>query len=279
MLVGENRPAIHNERGSVAFAFASLPTITILLPDGEYLDPAPTVTDISAVPGYDEDNLIHKLSAPVNWEQGGAYTLRWFLVQAGQNPIIREEIYFAAWTDVYAVIRSQGYLNRTPTQLPDAVLDPLLAGAARELTDTAIGLSADCFASYNDLTGSDRVYFDEALAYMVSAFLRPHMGRLASDGDLVKRRQGDTEYTWGDRSKGAAESVEAGWMRNAELRFRRISCVAAFVAAMQSSRRLWSLSGRSRAAEKAGYIFPTVDALSRYLVHEDRRLQGIGVYP
>lgn len=267
MIVGEVRPALHTETGAAAFVFDALPTVQVTLPDGTLIDPAPTVSDS---PGYSTSSLVHTLSAPIAWSQGGAYPFAWSLRQDGQNPIIRLETYFATWTDVYGFIRSR--LNRTVSQLSDAVIDSELARLVRILT-----ADYTCLGTYNALTGSDRYFFDDALGYMVAASLRGGLGRLPTDGDLLKRREGDTEYTFADRGKGAVESQEALWLTDAWAAFRRIGCIADGLPDTRAALR-WSLNGRRRAAEKAGNIVGDANPLLRYLIDEDRRMQGIGVH-
>lgn len=265
MIRGETRTVRHRETGEAAFVFDETPTLAVTLPDGTEADPAPTV---SVSPSTSA--LIQTLSANVAFPQAGPYTMIWTMDVGAQDPIIRIETYFAAWSDVYGLIRSR--LNRTVAQLTDADIDRELASLVRLLTT-----DYTCLGVYNDLEGNDRYFFDEAMALMVAASLRGGLGRLPTDGDLLKRREGDTEYTFADRSKGSEESQEAVWLLDAWGAFRRIGCIADGLPDTRSAMR-WSLNGRRRAAEKAGNIYSDVNPLWRYLVDEDRRLMGIGVY-
>jgi hypothetical protein len=267
MLVGENRPATHTESSSEEFAFDELPTIEITLPDGDVVDPAPTVTDD---PGFAILALEHEQSVPIAWSQGGAYVLRWQFDQGQQDIIIREETWFAAWTDVWSLIRGSRLLNRTASQLSDEAIDRELARITRWVL-----ANHTCIGTYNDLEGADRYAFDEMLAYMVAARLRPGLGRLTTDSDLIERQEGDTRYKFADR-KGSTETQEMQWMSDAWAAFRRIGCIADGLPARPNM--VGSLYGRGRAAEKAGYIYPATNPLLQYLSHEDRRLMGIGVY-
>ncbi len=268
MIATETRTVRHTETGAIAFTFDTpAPSLSVALPDGT-AGTAPTVTDT-----IDPLNALrHILSANVAFPQGGPYELRWSMKKGGEDPILRIETYFATWTDVYSLIRSGLLLNRSMAQLPDADIDLALTNLSMLLTT-----DYPCLGAYNDLIGNDRAYFDRAMAYMVAASLRGGLGRLPTDGDLLKRREGDTEYTFADRGKGVTESQEALWLTDAWSAFSRIGCIAAGLPDVRSALR-WSLNGRRRAAEKAGYIVGSANPLLRYLIDEDRRLQGIGVY-
>ena len=263
MIVGETRVIRHTETGESAFVFDSTPELLVTLPDATTDDP--TVTDSSP----SDPVITHTLSATVAFPQAGPYTMRWEMDQGAQDPIIRIETYFATWTDVYSLIRR--LLSRTASQLTDAVIDAELSRLVRLLTT-----DYTCLGVYNDITGNDRFYFDDALAYMVAASLRSGLGRLPTDGDLLKRREGDTEYTFADRGKGITEAQESLWMTDAWSAFRRIACIGEGLSSVRAQLRP-SLYGRRRAAEKAGYIVGSANPLFRYLIDEDRRMQGIGV--
>jgi hypothetical protein len=263
MIVGETRTVRHQETGESAFTLDDA-DLAVTLPDGTS-GGTPTVT---VTPGTSA--LVQTLSANVSFPQAGAYTLVWTLDQADQDPIIRIETYFATWTDVYAVIRR--LLNRTPAQLPDATIDAELARLVRLLTT-----DYTCLGVYDDLTGTDRAYFDDALAYMVAASLRGGMSRLNTDGDLIERQEGDTRYKFADRAKADTVSQESLWLSDAWGAFRRIGCIADGLPDVRAALRP-SLYGRRRAAEKAGYIVSATNPLLRYLIDEDRRMMGIGVY-
>jgi hypothetical protein len=269
MIVGEVRPARHTETASAAFVFDELPTVEVTLPDGEIVDPAPTVSDVSEDPGFGVENLTHILSAPVSWSQGGAYTLRWSMVQDGQAPIIRIETYFAAWTDVYTLIRR--LLRRSVSQVPDEWIDAELA----YLTTSVLADWTCIGETYNAIVAADRGSFDRAMAYMVAAQLKATL-REGIDGQIVERQEGDTRYKFAEAAKSG--KIEDQWLNEAWGAFGRIGCVADVITATRSSLRIFSLSGRRRAAERAGYIIGTENPLLRYLIDEDRRLLGTGIY-
>jgi hypothetical protein len=155
--------------------------------------------------------------------------------------------------------------------MSDAAIDYELSRWERILTTTHT-----CLGVYNDLEGVDQNYFDETLIYLVSATLRPGLGRLTTDGDLLERQEGDTRSKFADRAKGVAETQEAIWMREAWAAFRRISCIAEGLQPRPNF--VGSLVGRERAAAKAGVIIPATNPFLQYLSHEDRRLMGIGIY-
>jgi hypothetical protein len=263
MIVGETRTLRWTETGEGVFVFDETPTLAVTLPDGETAEPAPTITDSSPATPV----IKHTLSANVAFPQGGEYRMVLTEDVGAQDPIIRIYTYFAAWTDVWGIIRQR--LNRTASQLSDAVIDAELARWVRILTTNHTCLG------YNSLAGNDRAAMDEALAYMVAATLRAGLGRLPTDGDLIERQEGDTRYKFADRGK-SAETEESVWMRDAWTAFRRIGCIADGLPARPNM--VGSLYGRGRAAEKAGYIYPATNPLLQYLSHEDRRLMGIGVY-
>lgn len=265
MIVGETRTIRHRETGESAFVFDTTPTLAVTQPDGEAVSPAPTVT---VSPGT--SSVTQTLSAVVAFPQAGAYRMAWSLDVGADNPIVRIEDYFATWTDVASLVRR--LLNRTASQLPDATIEAEMARLVRLLTT-----DYSCLGSYNALTGNDQAFFDDALGYMVAASLRPVLGRQITDGDLVRRREGDTEYTFADRTKSGTLTTEQEWTASAWASFRRIACIAAGQADLRNALR-WSLNGRRRAAEKAGNIIADTNPFLRYLVDEERRQMGIGVY-
>jgi hypothetical protein len=265
MIVGEVRPARRTETGESAFVFDTTPEIEVTLPDGELVDPAPTVSVSPATSA-----LVQTLSASISWSQGGAYTLKWSMDIGAQDPILRIDTYFAAWTDVYSLIRR--LLRKSVSQVPDEWIDAELSHLSGALlTDwTCIG------DSYNAIDAEDRPHFDRAMAKMVAYRLKGIL-REGPDGQITKRREGDTEYTFADAAK--AGKIEDLWLQEAWNDFGRISCVADVITASRNSLRLgFSLSGRRRAAERAGYIVGTENPLLRYLIDEDRRMLGIGIY-
>lgn len=263
MIVGETRTVRHTETGETAFLFDATPILDITLPDGT-AGTSPTVTDSSPSVAV----LVHTLSAAVPFPQAGAYLLRWSMDVGEQDPIVRIETYFATWTDVHGFLRAR--LNRTNTQLSDATIDREMAILVRILMN-----DYPCLGDYNSLLGLDRAFFDDALALMVAAGLRGGLGRLPTDGDLVKRREGDTEYTFADRGKGLGESQEMVWLTDAWAALRRIGCIADGLPDVRAGLR-WALVGRRRAAERAGNIVSDTNPLLRYLIDEERRMIGSG---
>lgn len=268
MIYGETRTIRHTETGESAFTFDETPTLAVTKPDDTAVDPAPTVT---VSPGTSA--VTQTLSASVAFSQAGEYRMVWSMDVGAQDPILRIETYFAAWTDVYALIRGKGLLNRTATQLTDEVIDAELVRLTR-----AISSEYTCLGDYGDLTGADRYAMDEALVYMISALLRPILPLI--DTGVVKRKKQDgieVEYVVSG-SNAQKQSIETEWISNAWKAFRRIDCITDIVTATAANFSPFSLHGRRRAAEKAGNIVSDTNPILRLLLDEERRMLGTGVY-
>jgi hypothetical protein len=212
MIVGETRTVRHTETGDAAFTFDETPTLAVTLPDGT-AGSTPTVT---VSPGTSA--TVQTLSANVAFPQGGIYKLTWSMDVGAQDPIIRKETYFAAYTDVYSAIRQ--LLSRTVTQLPDATLDPILARVTRQLV-----AQFPCVVSYNALTGTDRDFFDDALVYMVAASIRPTLSGV-STGEIQSKKQGSVEvkYATSSSSSVSANQVQ-DWMTAGWEQLRFVACI------------------------------------------------------
>lgn len=268
MLQGQTQTATFRDTHSASVAYDALPTVAVIQPDGTTLSPALTVT---SSPTFSTAATAHTLAATDDFTQAGEYAFRWSRIIGGVTSVY-SQVVFAAWTDVYSRIRT--LLNRTATQLPDSTIDIELARLTRLLL-----ADYTCLGAYNDLTGLDRVWFDEALVYMATASIRPTLPAISgSTGEIKSKEQGGLKVTYATTSSNAQSTpIDETWMDTAWQAFLHLTCVAAAFASVRTGFRPFSLGGRRRAAEKAGYAVADTNPLLRYLIDEERRMQGIGV--
>jgi hypothetical protein len=210
MIQGETRIVRHTETGDSAFTFDETPTLAVTYPDGT--SAAPTVT---VSPGT--SSVTQTLSATVVFSQAGIYRLAWSLDVGAQDPIIRIEEYFAAWSDVYTNVRE--LLDRTVTQLTDSRIDRELSRLTRWLT-----AQFPCIGSYGELTGDERYIFDDALAYFLAGRIRPTLGA-TSTGEVKRKKQGDLEIEYASGTSSTSANIVTDWERSGWEILRGIACI------------------------------------------------------
>jgi len=200
MIVGETRTVRHTETGESAFVFDATPTLTVTLPDGT--TDAPTV---SVSPGT--SNETQTLSAVVSFPQGGQYRLEWSMDVGADDPLVRVETYFAAWSDVYAFIRE--LLSRDADSLPDAKIDRELARLSRQIVSQCSSLG-----SYGSLSGDDRYLFDDMLAYGAAYALynRPSSSTITGSGDVKKLTQDGLTVEYDVGTSVTSSGTAANWL-------------------------------------------------------------------
>lgn len=241
MIAGEVRSIRHTETGESAYVFDNLPTVVIIQPDGEESDPASVV---SVDPLYSVSALTHTLSAVVDWAQAGVYRVKWQMDVGEDNPIIRIEEYFAAWTDVYSTIRE--LLDRTVTQLPDSRIDRELARTVRLLT-----AQFHCIGSYSALTGSDRYAFDDALGYFVAMRIRPTLGSI-STGEVKRKKQDDLEIEYATGSTSTSTNTLRDWETAGWKALRGVACIG-YTTPLDTRGRTGSMTPVSVLSPLGGY--------------------------
>lgn len=261
MIVGETRKLRHTETGTAAYTFAALPIWTVTLPDGS-TEVSPGDFTVVDDPGYSSSAAAHIQSANIAFPQGGEYRIVRSMEKSDEGPILRIETYFAAWTDVYSLIRQR--LQKTATQLPDAVIDPELAHF------TAILLATyPCLESYNALSGGDEVFFDRAMALTVAANLHSVLPRTTATGEVKKKKLGDSEIEYAVSASGAQSlPLPAQWAQEAKEALGRVTCIRADHRSRAASYASIRISGPTRAARDAGCRQGMIDDLLR-LIYPD----------
>lgn len=216
-LVSEEKFLRTRISGTSDFAFTALPTVAVTLPDGEAGSPGAVIS----TPAYNVVSAYHDLEALLEYAQAGIYSVRW-TYQAGGQTQIAAQTYVATWTDVCGGVRD--LLQKTAAQLPDASIDLELARTLRKW-----GVRYAC-AGYSALTGDDRIWYDEALTYMVAARLRRSYPAQYGQGALKRSKQGPVEYEYFNASGAESAlgvSVEDSWLASASEALQNIACLAA----------------------------------------------------
>lgn len=251
MIVGETRTVRHTETGESAFTFDATPTLEVTTPSGSVGNPA-----VSVSPGT--SSVTQTLSATIEFTEGGEYRLAWDMDQGDDNPIRRIETYFAAWTDVYSLIRTR--LQKTVTQLPNATIDPELSYITREVLATFTQV-------YNDLDSADQAFFDRGLALTVAARLHSSLPAAAT-GEVKRRKQRDQEIEYTTASSATAEPLPVQWAKEASQAFGRVSFIRTARRSQASAYSSIRVAGPSRAARDAGCRSALIDDVLR-LIYPD----------
>ena len=257
MIRGETRKLRHKETGTAAFTFSALPVWSVLLPDGTAQD-SPADFIVTDSPGHSTSATEHTQSANIAFPQGGAYQLTRSMDKSDEGPIVRIETYFAAWTDVYALIRQR--LNRNATQLPDATMDPELAYITQEIL-------ANYSEVYNDLGGADRAFFDRGLALTVAGRLRPTLTAV-STGEVKRKKLDGQEIEYAVESSTQSKPLVEQWAKEASEAFGRVSFIRAARRSRASAYSSIRVTGPSRAAREAGCRTGMIDDILR-LIYPD----------
>jgi hypothetical protein len=187
---------------------------------------------ISASNGSTEEPLVlvsppesakeHELSAEYVGSHPGILFVEWMVFSGGeQTP--RPEIYFVAWTDVYARIRN--LMGDSNDRLREEDIDPALASAYRKLlrqypcVTTTLG-------GYANLSLPDQIAFDEALSITAAGVLaaNPSIIALLGNTTITKLTLGPIEKT---RKEGVDyKQVQGHATSAASEAMKGVSCVA-----------------------------------------------------
>lgn len=230
-LVGDQLLLKHKEASDANFAVAS-PSVTVVGPSGA------ATPSVSVVPGGTANPQI--LEAVVNEAVGGVYKAMWSMQADGQT-LLRQELYFVAWTDIYTQVRS--LLHATPAVVTNADVDSLVS---QELANILSVYSAE-LDSYSDIPDGDRLVFDQALSYLAAAFMRPFTPKEVAVGDVTKFQSGNDMYSWTAPKRSLDEpSIEEAWIQRAYMLLDTTDAIGGAWRTLQDKAQVFAASGRRR---------------------------------
>jgi len=168
-----------------------------------------TVTYAGSVPGASQTPTS---SALVSFPEGGSYIIYWNLVTSDGQTIIEQDDYFAPVTQIHRFIRER--LSATVDTLPDAPLDSTLCFVNRLM----IRRLSDVLTTYDSVPSVDANIFDQALALVTCAYLRPLVPKTYASGELTSVQIGTDKYNFaelGSRAATPLDPVEQQWIDQA----------------------------------------------------------------
>jgi hypothetical protein len=230
MIVGETRTITRVETKDAAFSVANA-TLVVVQPDGTNPTQEPTIT----VTGNATTAVT--LSALLHPTQAGQHRVTWTF-DVGTETYDRVDFYAATWTDMAGSIRRR--LQKDSTSLPDTTLDPEVDWVIRTLLDRFT-----CLGKYASLTGLDQDRFDQAVALLVAAKLRPFLPKSAAAGELLTIRQDDVTQQFAPTGRKLT-GLEDDWITEATLALGRVTCIQALYAANAAAFQPFKLAGPTR---------------------------------
>ena len=208
-------------------------------PDGS------VVTISATVPGT--SSAVPIATALVPFVGPGVYSLLWSLQTADGQTVVEQDDYFAPNTAVHRFVRER--LSATVDTLPDAPLDSTLCFVSR----LVVRRLDNVLASYQAVPIVDMSLFDQALALVAAAYLRPLVPKTVASGEMTGVQIGTDKFTYSnlaDRANKPADPVEQQWIDQAGELVLSCSFVAIDDDAL-TNMPLFQVNGPRRAARTA----------------------------
>jgi len=182
-LVGDTLMLKHQESSNANFTMDT-PTVNVNGPTG-LMTPSVTV-----IPGTAAE--VQLVQATVSEAVAGQYQVDWIMPMSDGQTVMRSEIYFVSWTELYTNIRA--LLRLDSTVLLNSDMDMVLSQIITMITGP--GMYQTVLPSYSGLILADRIPFDQALTLMAAAYLRPFLPKQVATGEVVKFQSGTDVYQW-----------------------------------------------------------------------------------
>jgi hypothetical protein len=205
MIVGENRTIEHTESSSDGTAFTATATLVILKPDQTTEQNPPVVAVTPGTPATEQF-----FDARYLFAQAGGYYVEWHIQtkinNADSDSYIRPIFYFAAFTDVYRIVRR--LLSKSELQLPEVEINPILADVLTDLEDDNTLLETN--GGYVSLQKiGDRVHADQAIAYMSAALLLSENPQKFLGGAIRSIADAQIRYDFAVATPGSVQQTKA----------------------------------------------------------------------
>jgi len=215
-------------------------TLSVRLPDGTTQPLTPATP--AAGPNPTATQLV---SFPVP----GPYSLYWGLATNDGQTIVEQDDYFAPNTAVHRFVRERLNANDPARAvLPDAPLDSALCFVSR----LVLRRLSDVLPSYQAVPAADVNTFDQALALVAAAYLRPLTPKTVASGELTTIQIGTDKWQFAElaaRAEKPLDPVEQQWLDQAGELFMSCSFVAVDDAALTQF-PLFQINGSRRYARQ-----------------------------
>jgi len=265
LVVGSSCWLRHQETsldGATIFTVSGMSAV-ILQPDGSVFGGA---VSISAVGGEATTCELRALWTPT---MGGMHRVTWSFT-AGGTAIERVEIYFVAWTDVWAIIRRR--LRESGTSLPDVDIDGEIAVTVRQLVDRFSLLQAQ--GGYEGLSGLDQERFDTAAAYLTAISMRFYRMKTVPIGELSSVKLNQNTFQFASQQQKGEVSIEEQWLHEAIVSLGRVTAIQTMYASAAASFKPFLVSGPTRYKLSQGHYQTLLSETLTLLT--DRWDDGVG---
>jgi hypothetical protein len=172
---------------------------------------------------------------------GGSHRVTWAFTVGGLT-IERVELYFVAWTDVWATVRRR--LREVSITLPDTDIDAEMTVTVRQLVDRFVLLQQQ--GGYEGLLGLDQERFDTAAAYLTALSMRFYRMKTVPIGEVAEVKLNQNMFSFSGRNVPVQNSLEDIWLKEALLSLGRVTAVQQMYASAASSFKPFLVSGPTR---------------------------------
>lgn len=163
-----------------------------------------TLTDITVTVSPNTSALVQNLTYIYTPDMAGRYKIVWKAVVNGQ--LLQYVAYlWVVWTDVYDTIRQ--LLGTNVVSMPDVRIDKEYRNLVTEIFDYAPALPA--FWSFTDAYQDG---FDQGMAKLVAARIRPYIGGKRPTGEISLFKKGTTTVQYTVGTPKAIQTLEDQWI-------------------------------------------------------------------
>lgn len=215
----------------------------------------------SGVPDIVNNGTRHiDLSFPFTPFVKGSYSVYYQITSGDEQPVFARNIIVTGsapqddYTRIYRWVRQ--LLKKDANDLDDGTIDLYADTIILRLQDVYPTLGA-----YEELSVSDRKFFDEGVGHLIAVRLRPTMGKDIPVGDIVRVHTQNTHFQFSDSPK-SRKTLEQSWKDAGETALGRVTAIKASIVDLAFGFSMVIPAGPSRATTTLSPLRGLVDALT-----------------